>query len=181
VGCGKLARQVVFMEQHPDIGLSFGYAENFGKTTFQGLLLYARKESDNIDSFEKLLLGNKIATFTVMVQKRCLDAVGGFDENPEFKAVEDYDLWLRIALKYRIACVPEIFGKYRVHPLNISGNKVKERMKLLKIAEKFKKDGLVEVCSIGRIPYLWMVRMPCLVTTITISQWLVNSFITAKI
>jgi len=182
-GAEKLAKQVAFMEQHPDIGLSFGYAENFGETAFKGMLLYARKESDSIVSFEKLLLGNKIATFTVLVRKRCLDAVGCFDENPEFKAIEDYDLWLRIALKYKIACVPEILGKYRVHPENISGNKVKERMKLLKIAEKFKKDGLVAQDLLKKVEsrIFWMIGNAMLgYNDSQYRKWLVNSFIAAK-
>jgi glycosyltransferase involved in cell wall biosynthesis len=141
----KLQKQVSFMEQNPAIGLTFGYAENFGESAFNGLLLYAKKESDRIDSFEKLLLGNKIATFTVMLQKECLEDVGCFDEDPDFKAIEDYDLWLRIALKYRIECVPEILGKYRVHTGCLSSNKVLERTKLFRILNKFILTNCIDI------------------------------------
>ena len=178
----KLQIQVDFMEQNPDVGLTFGYAENFGDTAYSGLLLYAKKESDSIDSFEKLLLGNKIATFTVMVQKKCFNTVDCFDENPEFKAIEDYDLWLRIALKYRIACVREILGKYRVHRENFSGNKVNERMKLLKIIEKFKREGLIPQDLLKRAEsrIYWMIGNALLsYNNSNYRIWFVNSFISS--
>lgn len=41
-----------------------------------------------------------------LVPRTVLDAVGGFDE--EMRAAEDWDLWLRIAARYRIGNVPEI-------------------------------------------------------------------------
>jgi GT2 family glycosyltransferase len=44
---------------------------------------------------EELARHNPIATSAVMVQKRALDAVGGFDT--QFRGPEDYDLWLRVA------------------------------------------------------------------------------------
>ena len=44
---------------------------------------------------EELARHNPIATSAVLVQKRALDAVGGFDT--QFRGPEDYDLWMRVA------------------------------------------------------------------------------------
>lgn len=139
----KLATQVRFMDSNANAGLSFGYAEDFGLTPSSGLLRFPKNESDGIKSFESLFLGNKIATLTVMVRKVCLDEVGLFDEDPELKALEDYDLWLRVARRYRIACVGQVLGKYRIHALSVSRNEVFENKKLLKLFEKFRDKGWV--------------------------------------
>ena len=139
----KFKTQVEFMDSNPDVGLSFGYAEDFGLTPSSGLLRFPKNESDGIKSFDSLFLGNKIATLTVMVRKICLDEVGLFDEDPELKALEDYDLWLRVARRYRIACVGRILGRYRIHALSVSRNEVFENNKLLNLFEKFRKNGWV--------------------------------------
>lgn len=44
-----------------------------------------------------------LITSAVMVRRRCLDAVGGFD--PALRVGEDYDLFLRLASHYPIGCV----------------------------------------------------------------------------
>lgn len=139
----KLETQVRYMDANPDIGLCFGYAEDFGPSTTSGLLRFSKKESDSINSFESLFLGNKIATLTVMVRKVCLDDVGLFDENPELMALEDYDLWLRVARRYKIACVGQTLGRYRIHPASVSRNEVLENKKLLRLFEKFRDRGWV--------------------------------------
>ena len=49
----------------------------------------------SVVTLEELARHNPIATSAVMVQKRVLDEVGGFD--PQFRGPEDYDLWIRVA------------------------------------------------------------------------------------
>ena len=61
-----------------------------------------RSESGYI--FEKLLRFNFIGpTSNPLIKKECLDAVGGFDVLME--SSQDYDLWLRLALKYPIQLI----------------------------------------------------------------------------
>lgn len=45
-----------------------------------------------------LVRGNALPTSSVMVRKTLLDRAGGFSEDAEIIAGEDYDLWLRLAL-----------------------------------------------------------------------------------
>ncbi len=40
-----------------------------------------------------------------MLRAAVLDAIGGFDT--DLAACEDYDLWLRLASRYRVDCLPE--------------------------------------------------------------------------
>lgn len=134
----KLSQQVEFMEQNPDVALSFGYAVDFGDAGSAGCLRYTKNECDGAASFDALIMGNKITASTVMVRKSSLDKSGLFDETPEFRAIEDYDLWLRIARDGRIACMPRVLCKYRVHEGALTRNPYKENLKLLKLIGKFR-------------------------------------------
>lgn len=55
---------------------------------------------------------------TVTFRRRCVDEVGVFDES--MRATEDRDLWLRIALRYEVAFVPEVLAYYRRSPNSMS-------------------------------------------------------------
>jgi len=71
------------------------------------------------DHYKRLLLGNYIGMHAaVMYRKNILSEVGGFD--PRLPACEDYDLYLRIALKYPVGCHAEVAALYRQHPTNMS-------------------------------------------------------------
>ncbi len=69
----------------------------------------------------RLFKGNFIPTLTVMVRKLCIDAVGPFDESDELRGGEDYEMWLRVARRYRLAHLPLILAKYREHDQNLVG------------------------------------------------------------
>jgi glycosyltransferase involved in cell wall biosynthesis len=58
--------------------------------------------------------GNALATSAVSIRKEILDQTGGFSEDPLLVAVEDFDLWLRIAgVTERFLCIPRSLGGYR--------------------------------------------------------------------
>jgi glycosyltransferase involved in cell wall biosynthesis len=67
------------------------------------------------DILDRLFLGNFIVASTPLVAKQVLDQVGYFDESPNSLAGEDWDLWLRIAARYPVACVPEKLVTVRLH------------------------------------------------------------------
>lgn len=80
--------------------------------------------------------GNTIPLSSVMVRREAFYEVNGFDEDPDFKAVEDYDLWLRLSEKFEFHFIPRIQVYYRIHISQSSAdwNTREKRMKLL--AEK---------------------------------------------
>jgi glycosyltransferase involved in cell wall biosynthesis len=51
---------------------------------------------------------------TVTFRRRAVEEVGLFDET--MRASEDRDMWLRIALRYKVAVVRTIIGRYRISP-----------------------------------------------------------------
>jgi glycosyltransferase involved in cell wall biosynthesis len=112
----KLAVQVAYLESHPEVGVV--HSDN---------LIYYENE-DKIEKnirgpvpsgwvFEKLLGGNFITACSAMIRRSCYDAVGTYDES---LVVEDWDMWLRIAKKFRIEYLDLPTVVYRQHGRNMS-------------------------------------------------------------
>jgi len=158
----KLKVQTAFMEANPAVGFSFGYARDFydiDGARRDGALRFAKDDCDATDGFERLLFGNTVATLTVMVRKANLAEAGVFDEDPALMTVEDYDLWLRIARKDAIACIPQVIGRYRLHSLSAGGNEAAQKKRLLSIVEKFKRNGWLDASLAKRVEahVCWMI------------------------
>lgn len=61
---------------------------------------------------------------TLALRREAIESIGGFDGS---LALEDMDCWLRLAVRYPIARVPEVLAAYRKHP----GNTTRKRVKML--------------------------------------------------
>ena len=74
----------------------------------------------------------------MLARKSALNEAGGFSEDPVLFAVEDMDLWLRIALQREIVCASEepLF-LYRVHGQNLSRGGFSTLRRTLYLARKF--------------------------------------------
>jgi glycosyltransferase involved in cell wall biosynthesis len=64
--------------------------------------------------FDELCFENLITTSSVLIKKSVLKEFGKFNENS--KALEDWELWLKIARKYPIKLVDKPLLNYRVYP-----------------------------------------------------------------
>jgi glycosyltransferase involved in cell wall biosynthesis/SAM-dependent methyltransferase len=73
------------------------------------------------DAYESLLLRNCVAMHaTVMYRRDCLVEVGGFDA--QLRGCEDYELYLRLARRYRVAAGVDRIAEYRHHDSNATHN-----------------------------------------------------------
>lgn len=113
----KLAIQIQWMEAHPNVGLTCTNALGFDGTKpawrLNKISLVRRR------TLSDLLQENFIANLTVVVRRECLDRVGLFNEDPQLRALEDYELWIRIAACYPFAYLPSVTARYRVHERNL--------------------------------------------------------------
>ena len=110
----KLERQMLEFEKDSQIGLVCTNGKNFGKKSEHGKMIQARLE-DNDFTFESLIWCNHIIGSSIVVKKVVIDDVGMMDESPEIFTAEDYELWLRIAKRYRIKYIDLPLVKYRTH------------------------------------------------------------------
>ena len=63
------------------------------------------------DIFVELVRGNWIPADATLIRRSCLEAVGGYNDTMRH---EDYDLWLRLALRYRVAMTSAINTRVRL-------------------------------------------------------------------
>jgi GT2 family glycosyltransferase len=71
------------------------------------------------DALAQVYAENVVGTSTVMARTALLRAVGGFDET--LRQAEDWDLWLRLAARAPVGCIPAALAEYRQHrPGNLS-------------------------------------------------------------
>jgi len=141
----KLELQVSFMEAHRDVGILVSDHEEFNSlgVTLDSFL-GAKKFSSELrltgpihDAFMKLVIENFVSTPTVMLRKMCLDKSGLFDES--LRSVEDRDLWLRIAANFKLACLPKVVCKRRLHNSNVSKEYEPSMRGRIKVLEKNRK------------------------------------------
>jgi glycosyltransferase involved in cell wall biosynthesis len=102
----KLARQVEYFDRYSETGLL--HTALVGDTR-AGSAVSGPPTNAFCDLFHTVFF---VSTPTVMVPRRALHEVGGFDERREIH-IEDWDLWLRIAADYPIGYIPEPLAIHR--------------------------------------------------------------------
>ncbi|MCD6010495.1 MAG: glycosyltransferase [Flavipsychrobacter sp.] len=65
------------------------------------------------DIYHELLKGNYIPVLSLLIKRKVFDELGGYDGDLVYG---DYDMWLRIAAKYKILFSDYVSGKYRIRP-----------------------------------------------------------------
>ena len=113
----KLAQQVAYLEEHPNTAACFtmmSFIDGNGlprEDTFLKEIFTApnREQAEWIHEF--LTTGNHLCHPSAMVRTEALREVG--DYSLLYLQVQDYDLWLRLVLKYDIHVIQEPLVKYR--------------------------------------------------------------------
>ncbi len=118
----KLASQVPLFD-NPATVMSCGHAvimEQNGSVTNKRI--ETSEALKKVEKFSNLLKMNSVSTLTTMVRRSALETVGLFDESEGLKAVEDYELWLRIAVAFPggVKTIDKNLAYYRTHEGNIS-------------------------------------------------------------
>jgi len=115
----KLEKQVEILVKNNDIGLVYCNAEYFG-SDYKGNSTIV-KEGYTGDVFEKLIEKNFVPALSVMCRREVFSIAGLFDESKKLRAVEDYELWMRIAKYFKLHYVNQVLCRYRLHSQNILG------------------------------------------------------------
>lgn len=136
----KLERQVaLFDREGVDLGLVYSGIELVDPDGARELV----EPRHRGDVYGAMLLENVVygGGSNAMIRRAAIDRVGGFDE--AFPAIEDYDLWLRIARYYRVDFVPEVLARYRtVDTTRVSKDLAKNLAARQRFFEKHRADML---------------------------------------
>lgn len=135
----KLEKQVKFHQQNSDIFIS--QTEEIWLRNGRRLQPKKYHQKPEGDIFYPSLARCLVSPSAVLIHKKVLDDVGLFDES--LVACEDYDLWLRISVKYKLGLVKdELVVKNGGHSDQLSQQvwaldrfRVQALVKLLKEAE----------------------------------------------
>ncbi|WP_165982659.1 glycosyltransferase family 2 protein [Dankookia rubra] len=125
---GKLARQLALHRQHPRLGFSFtdyrhvtpagedrgscfGYWPHFAARHAPTPRNPAFELGE--DALAQIFAENVVGTSTVVARTDLLREVGGF--RTEWGSAEDWDLWLRLAARAPVGCMPAVLVDYLMH------------------------------------------------------------------
>jgi glycosyltransferase involved in cell wall biosynthesis len=113
----RLEKQVQFLEAHPDVhvlGTMVNLINEQGKVF--GAIAGYPKDADEVHRF--LLRECCLIHPSVMFRRDTVQAVGGYAASA--RHAEDYDLWLRLSDRHKIANLSEKLVSYRMHRNQVS-------------------------------------------------------------
>lgn len=118
----RLALQVAFLEKNPDIAAVGGQMRHIDR---EGRLIgtsvsYPLTPEDCHKGFRNATVG-PIGNPATMMRKAAFEACGGL--RPQFGAASDFDFWLRMDERFKLANLPDIVVDYRLHGTNMTRRK----------------------------------------------------------
>jgi hypothetical protein len=108
----RLECQIAFLRARPDVALvgsAVSVINGDGRPTGRNL----DYPLDHRDIAYSFITWNPIGQPAVAFRRAAVLEVGNYDDEAP---VEDYDLWLRLSARYRLANLPERLVRYRMHP-----------------------------------------------------------------
>jgi len=112
----RFAVQLAHLDRHPEVGLVGGQVEVIDADNEHVGWRRTRVDPDAIA--RKLLWRNAFVHPSVVFRRDLVRSVGGYDER--VVRLEDWELWLRLVGRTRMANVPDVVLRYRVHALQHS-------------------------------------------------------------
>ena len=113
----KLSSQVKYLQKNPSKILVYSMSLTIGDVNifsplFEVLPLLHKAA---VTKEELITKGNSITCSSVLVRTEAIKKAGCFDEDIKLKAIEDYDLWIRLSDVGEFGFIPRIHSYYRIH------------------------------------------------------------------
>ena len=123
----KIARQVSFLERNADsYKACFTWVKSFGDNDMKIQsfdVLFNKPNISNWMLFKIMVTGgNQLNAPSFLMLRSVWEELGGYDFS--FRQLQDYDLWVRFLLKYRLFLMPEKLTGYRVVSGSVSDSMV---------------------------------------------------------
>lgn len=135
---GKVAKQVEYMEAHPECGLCGTWARKVDEHTVPfGKIMHPITDTDIRIN---LLFQNSMVQPSVMVRS---EFIKNYRYKGELLVCEDYDYWERLSAITKLYNIPEFLVQYRIHGTNISKSKEQlliEKGREIKLRQLLKVD-----------------------------------------
>lgn len=121
----RFARQVAFLEGHPEVGL-LGTGCQDVDPVGRVLRIYRPPETDS-EIRRTLIRRNPFVHSSIMARREVLERAGFYDQTLE--VAQDYDLWVRLSRISRLANLPEPLVRRRLTPHMVSRARDSDRLR----------------------------------------------------
>ena len=126
---GRMAAQMAFLDGHPDhavVGSWTEFVDPDGRPLF---VFRPPIDHRHLRRFQRYRVG--FVHSAVMLRVAALEAVGRYDER--YTGAEDYELFLRLARRYKLANLPKVYVKYEVNPVSLSRRRFRQGVVRLRV------------------------------------------------
>jgi len=148
----RLEKQVEIMDRHPDVVLVGAQARTIdsGGSPVRGTP-WPRAVTD-LGMRWQLIFESPFVHTSVMFRREVVwGELGGYDE--EFVTSQDYELWSRVARRYRIGNLPDCLVDFRVHPESASSAYTPQNIQ--RVRQPLRMNA-VRYLRCGDIPERWL-------------------------
>src|SRR5437867_4356337 len=121
----RLARQVAFLDAHPEVGVLGSAAREVNGDGRE--VRVVRPPEDDGALRRALIRENPMVHSTVTMRRSLVETVGGYDAR--FAVAQDYDLWMRLAAVTRLANLPDTLVVRRLLPGRVSVARDTDRLR----------------------------------------------------
>ncbi len=128
----SVEKQVRVMESNPKVGFVHGSTyviDKDDKIVSESSLPRGDHIVSGAEKLMSLLEGNHVMMSSVMIRRVCFEELGMLDSELSF--CPDWDMWLRICMKYDAAFIKDFIAYYRKHERTISTSQETEKIAAL--------------------------------------------------
>lgn len=115
----RLARQLEFLDRHPDVGLLGTGAREIDAAGRE--VAVVAPPADDAALRRALIRRNPFVHSSIVMRRAAVEAVGGYD--PSLPVAQDYDLWMRMSRVTRLANLPEPLVTRRLVPGRVTATR----------------------------------------------------------
>ena len=136
----KIEKQVDFLSEYTEFDACYAKSINFLEDGTE--IMQDGSVCEFGDVFDSLMIGKFSPPYsTKMVRKIVFNEVGYYDES---LAVQDFDMWLRIAKKFKIGFIDDYLIRYREHDTNIHYDYERMAKMMFQVLDKWKLDDIYD-------------------------------------
>jgi glycosyltransferase involved in cell wall biosynthesis len=110
----RIAEQVAFLDEHPDVGICGTWIETFGTSSGD-----VRRYPADDATIRSWLLFESVLAHPSIVMRRALLVKTGLSYDARYVHAEDYALWVRAVRYTALANIPKVLLRYRLHPQQV--------------------------------------------------------------
>jgi hypothetical protein len=161
----RIYKQVLYLNNHPDVAIVGSYAKAVDPKTTE-VVFELRNPTEPKDIKHRLLATCCLCHPTITARTKNVISVGNYRK--KYQCAEDYDLYLRLSKKYKLANLPEFLVRYEFAQdesyisIGRRPEQLKSRLKLqvtnFNLFSIFSYYGIGKSIILNIVPYKYIIK-----------------------